>query len=334
MQDELDEGTYPSCVKISDGQMAALPVDRHEFHGDENPTAYHGHALEAWVLSHRCGIQLLTPGRGQRSEVEQCWERWQQCAASASPSVLAPVTRRAGRPETPFEMAGWVDGPVPLPPPAWGAVLPKTGPATSGAWRMTSVWFTTRMEALEQRREPVGRDAPSAVVRPLSRAAQRPCARPACPSPATATLAFEYAAQQVWVHALSEAAGPEAYDLCAKHASRTRAPQGWSLSDDRPPEEREVQAPSTPPDLGSERTVAVLAAVLRAVPDPPPAPTSFAASSSAETATGFEDETSPVLDPGQTTRAQAVVSQTRVAPPARTAAAGWPTGSPAPASDW
>lgn len=198
------------------------------------------------------------------------------------------------------------------------------------------MWFTTRMAALEQVREPAGRDAPDAVVRPLSRAAQRPCARPGCPSPATATLTFEYAARQVWVQPLSEAAAPEAYDLCGRHASRTRAPQGWSLSDGRPLEEREVQAPRTPPDLGSERTVAVLAAVLRAVPNPPPAPTSSAAPPppAAVTATGFEDEASPVLDPGRTTRAQAATTSTREAPPAPNVAGGWPTGSPAPALDW
>lgn len=201
---------------------------------------------------------------------------------------------------------------------------------------MTAVWFTTDMAALEQVREPAGREAPGAVVRPLSRAAQRPCARPGCPSPATATLTFEYATQQVWVHPLSDAAAPEAYDLCARHATRTRAPQGWSLSDGRPPEEREVQAPRTPPDLGSERTVAVLAAVLRAVPDPPPAPTSSAAPAPPEvtSAAGFEDETSPVLDAGQTTRAQVVAPETRTAPPARASATRWPKGSPAPASDW
>jgi hypothetical protein len=35
---ELDDGRYPSGIKVSDAQMAALPLDRHEFHGDWNYT--------------------------------------------------------------------------------------------------------------------------------------------------------------------------------------------------------------------------------------------------------------------------------------------------------
>jgi hypothetical protein len=35
---ELDPGTYPKGVKITDQQMAALPLDRHDFHGDWNYT--------------------------------------------------------------------------------------------------------------------------------------------------------------------------------------------------------------------------------------------------------------------------------------------------------
>jgi hypothetical protein len=35
---ELDDGHYPSGIKVSDAQMAALPLDRHEFHGDWNYT--------------------------------------------------------------------------------------------------------------------------------------------------------------------------------------------------------------------------------------------------------------------------------------------------------
>ena len=35
---ELDTGTYPSGVKISDEQMAALPLHRHDWHGDWNYT--------------------------------------------------------------------------------------------------------------------------------------------------------------------------------------------------------------------------------------------------------------------------------------------------------
>ena len=32
----LDTGLYPTGVKVSDQQMAALPITRHDFHGDWN----------------------------------------------------------------------------------------------------------------------------------------------------------------------------------------------------------------------------------------------------------------------------------------------------------
>ena len=35
---ELDDSTYPTGIKISDNQMAALPITHHEFHGDWNYT--------------------------------------------------------------------------------------------------------------------------------------------------------------------------------------------------------------------------------------------------------------------------------------------------------
>ena len=35
---ELDNATYPTGIKISDAQMAALPITRHDFHGDWNYT--------------------------------------------------------------------------------------------------------------------------------------------------------------------------------------------------------------------------------------------------------------------------------------------------------
>ena len=35
---ELDTGTYPTGVQVSDAQMAALPLTRHDFHGDWNYT--------------------------------------------------------------------------------------------------------------------------------------------------------------------------------------------------------------------------------------------------------------------------------------------------------
>ncbi len=37
---ELDAGTYPTGAKISDEQMAALPLRRHDWHGDWNYTLH------------------------------------------------------------------------------------------------------------------------------------------------------------------------------------------------------------------------------------------------------------------------------------------------------
>lgn len=111
----------------------------------------------------------------------------------------------------------------------------------------------------------------SRVVRSLARAAERPCARPGCPAPARATLTFSYATAEVHLDRLAEQVDPQGYDLCARHAARTEAPRGWGLTDRRPREDRVDAEPPPPPvrDLGSEATVAVLAAALRAVPEPP-----------------------------------------------------------------
>jgi hypothetical protein len=38
---ELDDGLYPTGVKISDEQMATLPITRHDWHGDWNYTLHH-----------------------------------------------------------------------------------------------------------------------------------------------------------------------------------------------------------------------------------------------------------------------------------------------------
>jgi hypothetical protein len=36
----LDTGSYPTGIKISDHEMQALPITRHEFHGDWNYTLH------------------------------------------------------------------------------------------------------------------------------------------------------------------------------------------------------------------------------------------------------------------------------------------------------
>jgi hypothetical protein len=175
---------------------------------------------------------------------------------------------------------------------------------------------------------------PDAVVRPLSRAAERPCSRPGCPSPARATLTFAYAQREAWVERLREQPEPQAYDLCSQHASRTRPPHGWTLKDRRPEEERRIDPPPvTPADLGGERTVALLAAALRAVPDVapesddrPPSPTEDAPDDAGDAATASapvdarvtpgpmlasdpEDDPSPVLGADRASLASASVTE-------------------------
>lgn len=38
MRAELDDDDYPAGTKITDQQMAALPLQRHDFHGNWNYT--------------------------------------------------------------------------------------------------------------------------------------------------------------------------------------------------------------------------------------------------------------------------------------------------------
>jgi hypothetical protein len=156
--------------------------------------------------------------------------------------------------------------------------------------------------------------AREAVVRPLARAAERPCVRPGCPAPAQASLTFRYGSREAWVERLTTEPSPEAYDLCGPHAARTRPPHGWQLRDRRPREEQ-VEAPAEAEprrDLGGEDTVAVLAAALRAVPevseqvdeaDPTDATTGAGADTTApegespeDAGALLEDDPSPVLE--------------------------------------
>jgi hypothetical protein len=142
-----------------------------------------------------------------------------------------------------------------------------------------------------ERSSSVGHDAGDAVVRPITRAARRPCARPGCPAPAHASLVFSYATREVWLDRLGEPV-PQSYDLCAPHAARTQPPHGWRLEDRRPADEQEASEVGTRPTapIGGEQTVAVLAAALRAVPDLPVPPD--------EPVTVTEDAPSPVLGHG------------------------------------
>ncbi|WP_353809275.1 DUF3499 family protein [Agromyces sp. SYSU T00194] len=57
----------------------------------------------------------------------------------------------------------------------------------------------------------------------------RTCSRIACTAPAVATLTYVYADQMAVLGPLAVSAEPHCYDLCARHAERTSAPQGWQV---------------------------------------------------------------------------------------------------------
>lgn len=57
----------------------------------------------------------------------------------------------------------------------------------------------------------------------------RPCSRVACAKAAVATLTFVYDDSMAVLGPLSGSAEPHSYDLCANHAERTSAPEGWQI---------------------------------------------------------------------------------------------------------
>lgn len=61
----------------------------------------------------------------------------------------------------------------------------------------------------------------------------RQCTRTGCSETATVTLTYQYAQSQVWLDVLANERDPHAYDLCARHADRLTAPQGWQVRDRR-----------------------------------------------------------------------------------------------------
>lgn len=195
----------------------------------------------------------------------------------------------------------------------------------------------------------------SRVVRSLARAIERPCSRPGCPAPARATLTFVYADAEVLLDRLADDVDPQGYDLCARHAARTEAPRGWGFTDRRPEDDRLDAEPAAPVvrDLGGQATVDVLAAALRAVPEPsraaveaPPSPGDVAADGDAVAAPpataaprrtvvetllstpepADEDVTAVRRD----TRDEPTMELPRVATPRRVPAAG----DRGPATDW
>jgi hypothetical protein len=57
----------------------------------------------------------------------------------------------------------------------------------------------------------------------------RTCSKVACPRDAVATLTYDYADSMVVLGPLSVTPEPHTYDLCAIHAERLSAPQGWQI---------------------------------------------------------------------------------------------------------
>ena len=57
----------------------------------------------------------------------------------------------------------------------------------------------------------------------------RPCSKVACNDEAVATLTYVYADSMAVLGPLSTTAEPHTYDLCARHAERLSAPQGWQV---------------------------------------------------------------------------------------------------------
>ncbi|ROQ36623.1 uncharacterized protein DUF3499 [Frondihabitans sp. PhB188] len=57
----------------------------------------------------------------------------------------------------------------------------------------------------------------------------RPCSKVTCQNEAVATLTYDYADSMAVVGPLSGTVEPHGYDLCAVHAERLSAPQGWQV---------------------------------------------------------------------------------------------------------
>jgi hypothetical protein len=57
----------------------------------------------------------------------------------------------------------------------------------------------------------------------------RLCAKVTCPREAVATFTYDYASSTVVLGPLSPARAPHGFDLCAEHAERLSAPQGWQV---------------------------------------------------------------------------------------------------------
>ncbi len=57
----------------------------------------------------------------------------------------------------------------------------------------------------------------------------RLCSKVACGADAVATLTYDYADAMAVLGPLSYRTEPHSYDLCARHAERLSAPEGWQV---------------------------------------------------------------------------------------------------------
>lgn len=57
----------------------------------------------------------------------------------------------------------------------------------------------------------------------------RICSKVACAARAVATLTYDYGDSMVVVGPLSMRVEPHGYDLCGRHATGLRVPQGWQV---------------------------------------------------------------------------------------------------------
>ena len=109
MDARLDDGTYPTGVKISDAQMAALPISRHPFHGDWNYTL-HPAAGPTAAPPAGCGQQRgpaalpeltgLAPGDLDEliAQLAALWQAQREQRARSHPASDARHKPRSGRP--------------------------------------------------------------------------------------------------------------------------------------------------------------------------------------------------------------------------------------------
>ena len=119
----------------------------------------------------------------------------------------------------------------------------------------------------------------------------RHCARPGCSGAVAALLSYDYAGQRIWLDDPGAESGGHHSALCAAHASRLRAPKGWSCQDrrtHRPPAAFLVPSPAVAPEPG---------------PTPPPAevaPDAAAlAAPAAPVSTARPDQAPPAAVPPQ-----------------------------------